>query len=348
MEDRKDFPQVFVYGPPGSEQGAAEDLARKLVDLDIIAPLVVQSTFGEALGARIRTPLPHVVPVPQANQEWAATLGSRTRRLGADAIVAIGGGRCLDIAKLAAARAGVTVIAVPTQLSHDGICSPVAVVPAQGACGESIGAIAPRVVYLSIPTLLSSPLGAVRAGLGDLLANPLALKDWELAAGRGLESIDQRAWNLSVESFKSIESYLAADVAKSARDPRFLIRLADGLVLSGMAMVCAGNSRPASGGEHEISHAIDHLFGGRALHGAQVAFGCLLSTELYGEDTQGFRARLARLGLPQHPGDLGLSEDDMVKILLAAPYMRPGRFTVLEDTDLDESGSRALLERIWT
>ncbi|MDQ3533261.1 MAG: iron-containing alcohol dehydrogenase [Actinomycetota bacterium] len=345
--DRKDFPQVFIYGPQGDEQGAAEDLARKLADLDITAPLVVKSTFGEALGARIKTPLPHVVPVPQANQEWAATLGSRTRRSGADAIIAIGGGRCLDVAKLAAARAGVTVVAVPTQLSHDGICSPVAVVPAQGACGESIGAIAPRMVYLSIPTLLSSPLEAVRAGLGDLVANPLALRDWALAADRGLESIDRRAWDLSVESFDSIEGYLAADVAESAGDARFLMRLADGLVLSGMAMVCAGNSRPASGGEHEISHAIDHLFGGRALHGAQVAFGCLISTELYGGDTQGFRARLAQLGLPQHPSDLSLSEDDMVKILLAAPYMRPGRFTVLEDTDLDEGGCRALLERIW-
>jgi glycerol-1-phosphate dehydrogenase [NAD(P)+] len=125
------------------------------------------------------------------------------------------------------------------------------------------------------------------------------------------------------------------------------MRLADGLVLSGMAMVHAGNSRPASGGEHEISHAVDHLFGGRALHGAQVAFGCLISTELYGGDTQGFRARLSQLRLPQHPADLGLSEDDMIKILLAAPYMRPGRFTVLEDTDLDEGDARALLERIW-
>lgn len=347
LDDRRDFPQVFTYGPSGDEAGAAEDLAQKLAELEVDAPLVVQSTFGEALGARIRTPLPHVVPVPQANQEWAATLGSRTRRLGADAIIAIGGGRCLDIAKLAAARAGVTVIAVPTQLSHDGICSPVAVVPAQGTCGESVGAIAPRLVYLSIPTLLSSPPEAVRAGLGDLLANPLALRDWRLAAERGLESIDQRAWDLSVESFDAIEGYLATDIAESAEDPRFLMRLADGLVLSGMAMVRAGNSRPASGGEHEISHAVDHLFGGRALHGAQVAFGCLISTELYGGDTQGFRARLAQLGLPQHPADLGLSEDDMVKTLLAAPYMRPGRFTVLEDTDLDEGAARALLECIW-
>jgi glycerol-1-phosphate dehydrogenase [NAD(P)+] len=117
--------------------------------------------------------------------------------------------------------------------------------------------------------------------------------------------------------------------------------------LSGLAMICAGTSRPASGGEHEISHAIDEVFGGRAMHGAQVAFGCIISAALYGQDTDAFRARLRRLGLPQHPADMGLSEDDVVKVLLAAPDTRPGRFTIVEDADLDESKARSLVRSIW-
>ena len=102
------------------------------------------------------------------------------------AIVAVGGGRCLDIAKLAAARAGLTMVAVPTQLSHDGICSPVAVVPDSDGRPESLGAIAPFFVYVSQPTLVTAPVESVAAGLGDLLANPLALRDWALAVERGL------------------------------------------------------------------------------------------------------------------------------------------------------------------
>jgi glycerol-1-phosphate dehydrogenase [NAD(P)+] len=112
-------------------------------------------------------------------------------------------------------------------------------------------------------------------------------------------------------------------------------------------MICAGTSRPASGGEHEISHAIDELCGGRALHGAQVAFGCIVSVALYDEDTDAFRRRLRGLGLPSHPRDLSLSEDDMVRLLLHAPDTRPGRFTVIEDADLDEPRARALVRRIW-
>jgi glycerol-1-phosphate dehydrogenase [NAD(P)+] len=53
------------------------------------------------------------------------------------------------------------------------------------------------------------------------------------------------------------------------------------------------------------------------------------------------------LGLPQHPRELGLEEDDLVRVLLHAPNTRPGRFTVLEETNLDESSARALVRKIW-
>jgi glycerol-1-phosphate dehydrogenase [NAD(P)+] len=343
-----EFPQVLVFQEKQDEERAAQELAHNTRALGVRAPFVLASIHGRALGAHLGASGTVEVPDARADQQWAADLGSRARRSGADALVAIGGGRCLDVAKLAAARAGLTVIAVPTQLSHDGICSPVAVVPGEGGRAESLGAVHPRIVFISLPTLMGAPIASVRAGLGDLIANPLALRDWALAAERGLEETDQRAWDLSVESFHIVKPHLDADPRVSARDPAFLRELADALVMSGIAMICAGTSRPASGGEHEISHAIDELHGGRALHGAQVAFGCIVSVALYGEDTAAFRERLRRLGLPQHPSELGLSEEDMVRLLLAAPDTRPGRFTVLEDADLDVTKARRLVERIWS
>jgi glycerol-1-phosphate dehydrogenase [NAD(P)+] len=187
----------------------------------------------------------------------------------------------------------------------------------------------------------------VRAGIGDLLANPLALRDWALAAERGLEDVDQQAWDLSVESYQAIEPDLDKRPEELAQDAGFLRRLANALVLSGLAMIWSGTSRPASGGEHEISHAIDELFGGRAMHGEQVAFGCIVSVALYKQDTDAFRARLKNLGLPEHPHDLGLSVEDMVHLLLHAPETRPGRFTVIEDANLDDNSARALVGHIW-
>ncbi|MFN2526722.1 MAG: iron-containing alcohol dehydrogenase [Actinomycetota bacterium] len=339
------FPEVLVFDSEDDEGAAGDELAQQVTALGIDNPFVLNSRHGEGLARHIRAESER--PPGDANQEWAAELGRRAHHEGADAIVAIGGGRCLDIAKLAAARAGLTIVSVPTQLSHDGICSPVAVVPNEDNVSESLGAIAPRLVFLSTPTLVRAPLESVRAGLGDLLANPLALRDWALATERGLEQAEQRAWDLSVESFELIEPYLEDDAGVSIKDPEFLRKLADALVLSGMAMIQAGTSRPASGGEHEVSHAIDELFGGRGMHGAQVAFGCIFSVALYGEDTAAFRRRLEGLGLPQDPEDLGLSREDVLRVLLAAPDTRPGRFTILEASDLDEAEARELVRSIW-
>ena len=54
--------------------------------------------------------------------------------------------------------------------------------------------------------------------------------------------------------------------------------LAEALVLSGLAMATAGSSRPCSGGDHEIVHAIDHLFPGTAGHGELAGAGSLFTT----------------------------------------------------------------------
>lgn len=305
------------------------------------------SEHGRTLASAIKGPAENLVRPDGADQTWAAEVGSAAKRSGADAIIAVGGGRCLDVGKLAAARSGLTVIAVPTQLSHDGICSPVAVVPDGTGRAESLGAIEPRAVYIALATIAGAPKESVIAGIGDLLANPLALRDWALASERGLEEINERAWDLSTRSFEAIEPYLSSEPDALAGDWGFLAALAHALVLSGTSMICAGTSRPASGAEHEISHAIDHLFGNRAHHGAQVAFGSLFSAALHGEDVAGFRARLAHLGLPAAPEDLGLTHEDTVKVLLEAPGTRPGRFTILEDADLDEDSATELVKSLW-
>lgn len=339
-----DLPQVFTI-TDGDEEHAATELARGLDALEITAPVLLVGSHGGVL-ARGVTAAAERRPVSEgANQDWSSHLGSIAARAGGDAIVAIGGGRTLDIGKLAAARAGTRVVTVPTQLSHDGICSPVAVVPDHEGRPESLGAITPTAVFLSMPTLLEAPEATIRAGLGDILANPFALRDWALAAERGLEETDQRSWDLSVQAYELVRDIV--EEANLGARSEVLPRLADALVLSGMAMISAHSSRPASGGEHEISHAIDELLGGRAMHGEQVAFGCIISAALYEEDVAAFRDRLRAVGLPGSPDDLGLDEDGLVDIVLHAPDTRPGRFTILEHADLDEAGARSLVKEIF-
>ena len=123
---REEFPQVFHLDAVDREDDAAVELARGLRAIEIKAPFVLTSVHGQKLAARIEGPGVVQRPLEGANQTWAAKLGAMARHSGADAIVAVGGGRTIDMAKLAAARGGLVVVAVPTRLSHDGICSPVA------------------------------------------------------------------------------------------------------------------------------------------------------------------------------------------------------------------------------
>lgn len=342
-----EFPEVFVIDEE-TEDGAANELGKQVRSVDVERPFVIASVHGARLAGGIEGQVGTETPSSEADQSWAADLGSRVHESGADAIVAIGGGRCIDIAKLAATRAGLKIVVVPTQLSHDGISSPVAVVPDASGRTESLGAIAPIAIMVSLPTLQGAPARAAAAGIGDLLANPLALRDWTLASERGLEELDDRAWDLSVESHELIAELIEVAPATAIKDRDHVRRLADALVLSGMAMIAAGTSRPASGGEHEISHAIDEIHGGRGMHGAQVAFGCIVSLALYDEDTDGFRSTLRTLGLPQEPGELGLTNDELVHVLAEAPNTRPGRFTILEEANLDEGELHGLVKRIWS
>jgi glycerol-1-phosphate dehydrogenase [NAD(P)+] len=130
-------------------------------------------------------------------------------------------------------------------------------------------------------------------------------------------------------------------------DDAFLIALAEALVLSGLAMATAGSSRPCSGGDHEILHAIDHLFPGTAHHGELAGAASLFTAFLQGNEglARGMDACLTRHDLPRTPGDLGLSDDQFVEAVVRAPSTRPDRFTILEHLALDEAGVREAVAR---
>ncbi len=342
-----DFPRVRVSGETRDEVTAAKELAAWSIQCGYDAVFVVASQHGGVLTQALDGVHDGVTPPRGADRRWAERLGRSVKEARVDAIVAAGGGRCLDAAKLAACVAGVPVVVVPTQLSHDGMCSPVAVLPGRGGVAESLPAVFPSAVFFSLPTIRRAPAAAVRAGLGDLLSNPFALRDWELAATRGGEVIDEEAWHLSMESTELMDPWLSGAKEVDASDAEMLTLLAHALVNSGLAMMRAGSSRPASGAEHKISHAIDLMFGGRAAHGEQVAFACTISAALHGLAVEPVRSQLRRLGLPSHPRDLDLDEDALVDVLMAAPATRPGRFTILEHAELTRSQARELVRSIW-
>ena len=123
--------------------------------------------------------------------------------------------------------------------------------------------------------------------------------------------------------------------------------LADGLILSGLAMSTAGSSRPCSGSDHEIVHAIDHLHPQLGPnHGELAGAASLFTTWLRGDEhvASEINVCLVRHGLPRTPADLGLTAEQFVAVVLEAPATRPDRYTILEHLDLDEQGVRSRID----
>jgi glycerol-1-phosphate dehydrogenase [NAD(P)+] len=196
----------------------------------------------------------------------------------------------------------------------------------------------PLAVVVDLDFVREAPAQMVRSGIGDAVSNLAAIEDWLLAHRERGEPVD----GLAI-AFARTAAEAVLHRSDSIESIAFLTVLAEALVLSGLAMSVAGSSRPCSGGDHEIIHAIDQLYPGTSNHGELAGVGALFTTFLRVDDAAfGVLAdTLARHGLPRTPADLGLSEDQFGRAVAIAPSTRPDRYTILEHLDLDADQLRS-------
>jgi glycerol-1-phosphate dehydrogenase [NAD(P)+] len=317
-------------------RGAVADLGVLLADRRIVTEgrvaVAVGPGQGDGVVAELDMQTAQVFRVEDGSVDAAIALGKRLRADAYEAVAGIGGGKIIDVTKFAAHMAGIPMVAVATNLAHDGIASPVSSLEHESGKG-SYGVVPPVAVVVDLDRVRSGPPRMIRAGIGDVVNNLSAIADWELAAADRGESVDGLAVTLARTAAQAV-LHQPGTVA----DDEFLTVLAESLVLSGIAMTVAGSSRPGSGGDHEILHAIDQLYPGAGTHGELAGLGALFCTYLRGDERLFalMSACLRRHELPRTPADLGLGPDEFTKAVLHAPATRPGRYTILERLDLDE------------
>lgn len=323
-------------------RGAIAQLGTVLADSRVATSGRVAVVVGAAQGDRIATTIApslgeaRVFRLPDGSVDAAVSIGADLRKGAYEAVVGIGGGKTIDATKYAASLAGIPMVAVATNLSHDGICSPVASLTHEGGKG-SFGVPMPLAIMVDLDFVHDAPPALVRAGVGDVLSNLSAIEDWQLGARERGEPIDGLACSMARTAAEAVLGR-----SDSIESDAFLTVLAEALILSGMSMVIAGSSRPCSGGDHEILHAVDQLYPGTSNHGELAGIGAAFCFYLRG-DTERLAqvvACLRRHGLPVTPGDAGLSEEQFTAAVMLAPSTRPGRYTILEHLRLSESETR--------
>ncbi|ALB46424.1 MULTISPECIES: sn-glycerol-1-phosphate dehydrogenase [Clostridium] len=256
-------------------------------------------------------------------------------------IVAVGSGSINDICRIISAKIHIPYVIMGTAPSMDGYASTVSPLIIDGAKVTYPGTN-PYAIIADSNIMKDAPFEMICAGFGDILGKYTALSDWRLSNTIYNEyfcdTTEKLVRNAMYKCFENIEGAVKRDV-------KAIEYISEALILSGIAMTLSGNSRPASGAEHHLSHywEIDKLSRKleHPLHGNSVGVGTVISAWLYKklniEERFGIETPvpeiiinlLNSIGAKSNPKALGIEKELFHRSVIHALEIRP-RYTILQ------------------
>jgi glycerol-1-phosphate dehydrogenase [NAD(P)+] len=118
--------------------------------------------------------------------------------------------------------------------------------------------------------------------------------------------------------------------------------LGTALLLNGISMSICGSSRPASGSEHLISHALDALGKRPRLHGLQVGVATYLVSLLQGQNSDRIADLFNTTGFWQIIAQDPFVRAEWLEACRTAPSIKSNFYTVLSSRDCLPQIERAL------
>jgi glycerol-1-phosphate dehydrogenase [NAD(P)+] len=217
----------------------------------------------------------HLVPDEQTIGEFLIHMEKDT-----DVIVAVGSGVINDLCKYMSFKLNIPYIIIATAPSMDGYASDGSALMIDNL-KTTLSAVVPKAIIADIDVLKNAPMKMIRAGFGDMVGKYSALNDWKLS---NIITGEYYCEAVAALVEKSLEKCINNAAGIGERKDEVIKELMEGLVLTGIAMSFAGNSRPASGSEHHMSHFWEmmFLFEGRepALHGINVGVNTVSTTRM--------------------------------------------------------------------
>lgn len=246
-----------------------------------------------------------------------------------DAIVGLGGGKALDFSKYTAHLLKIPFISIPTSTANDGFCSPGCSLLVDGK-RKSVKSSIPFGVVIDLDVIKDSPYVCFYSGLGDMISKVTALWDWKKASTYGYERYNDFASLMAYNSLDLLFIKHNLDINST----EFQRSLTNSLLISGIAMEIAGTSRPASGSEHLISHALDSVCKRPKMHGLQVGVATYLCAMLQNNpSTEGVKEVLTKTGFFNLLAQDAFVKSEFVDALHKAPSIKNDYYTILSEKD---------------
>jgi len=232
------------------------------------------------------------------------------------AVVGLGGGQALDVAKYFAWRLGLRLFQAPTSLSVDAAFGHRAAVRVDGRV-RYVGWAVPESVFIDYGVISSAPKTVNRAGVGDVLCFYSGVLDWKYAQKLGKA---EARWPYREDLIRiSLENVNAVIANKKAiRDvtEEGIRVLANGLKWGGFSFLSSGwCPRHIEGFEHFFFYNLEYLTRKKFLHGQPVCLGVYIACLLHGERAEEMLAAIHEIGVDIRPEAMGVTWTDIEQTL---------------------------------
>jgi glycerol dehydrogenase len=241
-----------------------------------------------------------------------------------DVLVGMGGGKTIDTAKIAADRANIPVIIVPTIASTDAPCSGCAVLYSEEGVFASVSyqKSNPATVLVDTEIIAKAPVRFLVAGMGDALATWFEAKSCSATQSQnecgGLSTLT--GLSLARLCYDTLLKYGA--IARIAAERHIITPALEHIVEANILLSGVGFESGGLASAHSIHNGLTALEETHAYyHGEKVAFGILAGLQLTDappEESDVVYSFCEEVGLPTTLADIGLGDFDARRLMPAA------------------------------
>jgi glycerol dehydrogenase len=318
------FPGKYIQGTGAA--GALPELIDVLGTRGLIlaSPSVIQKVLP-GCGLDARGPDLHVEAFRgECCERELARLAGIVAQRRADVVVAMGGGKTIDTAKILADRARLPVIVVPTIASSDAPCSGCAVMYSQDGVFDSVQYQRqnPAVVLVDLAIIAAAPSRFLVAGMGDALSTWFEARSCDRT--RSMNECGGCSTRLGLDAARLCYDTLLTDgvSAKADNDRHVVTQALDHVVEANTLLSGIGFESGGLATAHAIHNGLTALAETHAFyHGEKVAFGVLTGLHLTGApaaETETVYSFCEDVGLPTTLADIGVPEADHGRLLEVA------------------------------
>lgn len=309
------FPGKYVQGA-----GALERLPTVLGELGVERAVVVCGggvSQEIATGVVARLPgfeaFPVVVCTGLCTDAEIARVGAAVRETGAQAVVGVGGGTVMDVAKGTAHAMGARMVMCPTIASTDAPCSALSIVYTEAGAVARVLRLGrnPDAVVVDTAVVARAPARMLVAGMGDALATWFEAASCQQKGAPSCAAPDPAslaAMALARLCYDTLRAY--GPLALAANRAHVVVPALEHVVEANTLLSGVGFESGGLAAAHSIHDGLTVLEQTRPyLHGEKVAFGLLASLFLTDKDAatvDSVYAFCESVGLPTTLAGIGL------------------------------------------